>query len=221
MATTKYVDLNGLSRFKANLQSLISTNLGDLKFYKYEGQSGLTFLFLYSGNYNYSTLIDENSFGYYLSNLLFYLSMLKTQTGIDTSINSDSMSSTLKSYFSKLLGALTENNFCICNYNSISVYFNHDSNYVNVLFGDGTIIMYQVSNNVETITFNRSNTYHAGTNISIANDGTINNTLDVSVKENVSNKVTSLSSSSTDTQYPSAKCVYDLIGDIETLLSEV
>lgn len=176
MATTKYVDLNGLSRFKANLQSLISTNLGDLKFYKYEGQSGLTFLFLYSGNYNYGTLIDENSFGYYLSNLLFYLSMLKTQTGIDTSINSGSMSSTLKSYFSKLLGALTENNFCICNYNSISVYFNHNSNYVNVLFGDGTIIMYQVSNNVETISFNKSNTYHAGNNISIANDGTINAT---------------------------------------------
>ena len=32
---------------------------------------------------------------------------------------------------------------------------------------------------------------------------------DVSDKENASNKVTSLSSSSTDTQYPSAKCVYD------------
>lgn len=29
------------------------------------------------------------------------------------------------------------------------------------------------------------------------------------LKEDVSNKVTSLSSSSTDTQYPSAKCVYD------------
>ena len=38
-------------------------------------------------------------------------------------------------------------------------------------------------------------------------------------KEDTSNKVTSISSSSTDTQYPSAKCVYDyiddLIGDIE------
>lgn len=33
------------------------------------------------------------------------------------------------------------------------------------------------------------------------------------------NKVTSLSSSSTDIQYPSAKCVYDLIGDIETLIN--
>ena len=32
-------------------------------------------------------------------------------------------------------------------------------------------------------------------------------------------KVTSLSSASTDAQIPSAKCVYDLIGDIETLLS--
>ena len=41
----------------------------------------------------------------------------------------------------------------------------------------------------------------------------------INSKENVSNKVTSLSSSSTDTQYPSAKCVFDyiadLIGDIE------
>ena len=33
-----------------------------------------------------------------------------------------------------------------------------------------------------------------------------------------SNLVTSLSSSSTDTQYPSAKCVYDLVGDIESAL---
>lgn len=38
-------------------------------------------------------------------------------------------------------------------------------------------------------------------------------------KEDVSNKVTSLSSSSTDTQYPSALCVYNLIGDIETLIN--
>lgn len=37
--------------------------------------------------------------------------------------------------------------------------------------------------------------------------------------ENTLNKVTSLSSSSTHTQYPSAKCVYDIVGDIETLLA--
>lgn len=42
---------------------------------------------------------------------------------------------------------------------------------------------------------------------------------DTSTFEVASNKVTSLSSSSTDTQYPSAKCVYDLIGDIESVLN--
>ena len=39
--------------------------------------------------------------------------------------------------------------------------------------------------------------------------------------ELTSNKVTSLSASSTDSEYPSAKCVYDLIGDIETLLTSL
>jgi len=35
----------------------------------------------------------------------------------------------------------------------------------------------------------------------------------ITTLENVSNKVTSISSSSTDIQYPSAKCVYDALGD--------
>lgn len=39
--------------------------------------------------------------------------------------------------------------------------------------------------------------------------------------EVTTNKVTSLSAASTDTQYPSAKCVYDLIGNIETLLAAI
>ena len=43
----------------------------------------------------------------------------------------------------------------------------------------------------------------------------------ISGLEETSNKVTSLSSSSTDAEYPSAKCVYDIIGDIETLLQAV
>ena len=43
--------------------------------------------------------------------------------------------------------------------------------------------------------------------------------LDISGKEDKSNKVTSISASSTDTQYPSAKCVYDIVGDIESLLA--
>lgn len=44
---------------------------------------------------------------------------------------------------------------------------------------------------------------------------------DISGKEDTTNKVTSLSSSSTDTEYPSAKCVWDLVGDIETLLAAI
>ena len=44
---------------------------------------------------------------------------------------------------------------------------------------------------------------------------------DISNYELLSNKVTSISSASTDTQYPSAKCVYDLIGDVETLLANI
>jgi len=40
-------------------------------------------------------------------------------------------------------------------------------------------------------------------------------------KQDTSNLVTSISSSSTDTQYPSAKCVYDLIGNIESILQNI
>lgn len=39
----------------------------------------------------------------------------------------------------------------------------------------------------------------------------------ISAKQDA-NLVTSISSASTDTQYPSAKCVYDIVGDIDTLL---
>lgn len=39
--------------------------------------------------------------------------------------------------------------------------------------------------------------------------------------EQTSNKVTSVSSASTHTQYPTAKCLYDLVGDVETLLAAI
>lgn len=39
--------------------------------------------------------------------------------------------------------------------------------------------------------------------------------------ENKYNKVTSISAQSTDTQYPSAKCVYDMMGDVESLLAAI
>jgi len=43
----------------------------------------------------------------------------------------------------------------------------------------------------------------------------------ISGKESISNKVTSISSASTNTQYPSAKCVYDIVGDIEATLDAI
>ena len=53
----------------------------------------------------------------------------------------------------------------------------------------------------------------------------LNNKPDLSVYELSSNKVTSISSSSTDTQYPSAKCVYDyidtIVGDINSALDTI
>lgn len=42
--------------------------------------------------------------------------------------------------------------------------------------------------------------------------------IDLSGYQLVSNLVTSVSSASTDTQYPSAKLFYDTVGDIETAL---
>ena len=53
--------------------------------------------------------------------------------------------------------------------------------------------------------------------------GTITNDMfsistDDSTYQLTANLVTSISSNSTNTQYPSAKCVYDIVGDIETLL---
>ena len=39
--------------------------------------------------------------------------------------------------------------------------------------------------------------------------------------EDASNKVTELTADSTDTEYPSAKCVYDLVGDVKTLIDNL
>ena len=57
---------------------------------------------------------------------------------------------------------------------------------------------------------------------SVATSGSYNdlsNKPDLSIYEVTSNKTTTLSSASTDTQYPSAKCVYDIIGNLETILT--
>lgn len=43
----------------------------------------------------------------------------------------------------------------------------------------------------------------------------------IAAMQTTSNLVTSISSSSTDVQYPSAKCVYDIVGNIETVLQGI
>lgn len=50
-------------------------------------------------------------------------------------------------------------------------------------------------------------------NLSVSGQAILN------AKENVNNKVTTLSELSTDSEYPSAKCVYDLLGDVEALIN--
>ena len=55
----------------------------------------------------------------------------------------------------------------------------------------------------------------------ITSDGTSYNLDSLSDKEDTSNKVTTISASSTDSQYPSAKCIYDIVGDIETVLDAI
>ena len=83
----------------------------------------------------------------------------------------------------------------------------------------------QVKLNVMTQSQYNSATKSA-TELYAITDATVNyndlsNKPDLSVYQTTSNIVTSISSLSTDTQYPSAKCVYDLVGDIETLLSQI
>ena len=56
----------------------------------------------------------------------------------------------------------------------------------------------------------------------VATSGSYNdlsNKPNLSVYQTTANLITSISSSSTDTQYPSAKCVYDLVGNLETILT--
>lgn len=52
----------------------------------------------------------------------------------------------------------------------------------------------------------------------VNNNADILEDIDLSDYQTIANLVTTISSSSTDTQYPSAKCVYDIVGDLETIL---
>lgn len=61
--------------------------------------------------------------------------------------------------------------------------------------------------------------YNSANNNVFISKETLENAIAGKNLETANNKVTSLSSASTDTQYPSAKCVYDIIGNLETILT--
>ena len=86
---------------------------------------------------------------------------------------------------------------------------------------ESTVSGWGFTKNAGTITGITMNGASKGTSGVVDLGTVITSHQDISGKENTSNKVTSLSSSSTDTQYPSAKAVYDLVGDIETLLAAI
>ena len=86
---------------------------------------------------------------------------------------------------------------------------------------ESTVSGWGFTKNAGTITGITMNGASKGTSGVVDLGTVITSHQDISGKENTSNKVTSLSSASTDTQYPSAKAVYDLVGDIETLLAAI
>lgn len=86
-----------------------------------------------------------------------------------------------------------------------------------VIFEDGDNLEEKITGGVvSSITMN-GNSYTPTSGV--INLGTIS--VDTSSKEDKSNKVTSVSASSTDTQYPSAKLFYDTIGDVESVLDRI
>lgn len=87
-----------------------------------------------------------------------------------------------------------------------------------VLMGDVNTTLSNIQEEQETQNTNIENNATAISNLTTR---VATNEQNISTKEDKSNKVTSISSSSTDTQYPSAKCVYDIVGNIESILEEL
>ena len=87
----------------------------------------------------------------------------------------------------------------------------------NATIGDCYSVLYKgtsgsVSSGAEYI-WGKINNQGSATWIQLGED------VDTSTFEKISNKVTSINANSTNTQYPSAKCVYDLVGNVESLLT--
>lgn len=114
----------------------------------------------------------------------------------------------LEYYTSKIKGALTD-------YVKNTDYATSSKGGVVKVSNDYSLGMY---NGMITGVVRDYNAYSGLSNYHIISKGTLENVITGKNLETANNKVTSLSSSSTDTQYPSAKCVYDLVGNIETIL---
>ena len=84
-----------------------------------------------------------------------------------------------------------------------------------------TVANWGFTKNAGTITGITMNGASKGTSGNIDLGTVITSHQDISGKQDKSNLVTSISSSSTDIEYPSAKCVYDMIGNIESNLSNI
>ena len=91
----------------------------------------------------------------------------------------------------------------------------------NAAVTDAAIAAFGYTKNAGTVTGVKINGTTKSPSSGVVNLGTVLTSQDISGKEDKSNKVTSISASSTNTQYPSAKCVYDIVGNIEALLTAI
>lgn len=105
---------------------------------------------------------------------------------------------------------------------SITYHYSSDDDIINALASNSIQVGYYVFNAIEGYTNLSSYVTNDNLNSTLSNYVTLSNLNETLTDyELLNNKVTTLSASSTDTEYPSAKCVYDIIGDVESLLSEV
>ena len=89
---------------------------------------------------------------------------------------------------------------------------------------NGQILVYDETNEVWVNATPTGGTITIDTALSDSSTNPVQNKVikaALDLKQDKSNLVTSISSSSTDAQYPSAKLLYDTVGDIETLLAAI
>lgn len=98
------------------------------------------------------------------------------------------------------------------------------SNYYNKTDIDGIIAGYYTSAQTDNLLSTTYTNAVQSATTWVSNQGYITSAATVgslNLKEDKSNKVTSISSASTNDQYPSAKCVYDILGNIDALLTQI